>query len=57
MQNTLISTGAVIGIVLGGYAASTMFGNDPTEISAFVGAMIGAAAGGWIAARIVDRVG
>ena len=56
MENLLISTGAVVGIALGGYLAGSTISDDGSLIALFIGAMIGAATGGWVTSRLIDRL-
>ena len=58
MKNTIISLGAIGGVILGALLAVFFFGGSSDtsfEVTALLGAMVGAVVGGWIAARIVDR--
>lgn len=56
MENILISTGSGAGIALSIMVTGSMLGDTTTAIPVFIGAMIGATAGGWLVARIIDRV-
>jgi hypothetical protein len=58
MQNAIILTGSIVGLILGGWFALFLFhqsGELGGGVTAFMGAIPGMFVGGWIALRLCDR--
>ena len=57
MQNAIITLGSIVGIFFGGWMATYLFhqnGDLGLGVTAFLGAIPGAVAGGWIGFKLSD---